>query len=181
MTVFISGGAKNGKSDYAQDLAVRLAAGGKHYYVATMIPSDGEDRERIRKHLKSREGMGFETIEWGKNILSCLRNADPGGTFLLDSATALLMNELFPDPVNCEMDGTAGERCADELAIFARSVGNAVIVSDAIYADAARYDEVTEVYRKSLAHIDRTLAQVCDTVVEFVAGYPILHKGVLPL
>ena len=35
MTFFISGGAKNGKSTLAQDLAVSLAAGGCHYYVAT--------------------------------------------------------------------------------------------------------------------------------------------------
>ena len=31
MTVFISGGAKNGKSTLAQNLAVALAKGGKHY------------------------------------------------------------------------------------------------------------------------------------------------------
>ena len=63
MIVFITGGAKNGKSSYAQELAVRLAAGGKHYYIATMIPVDEEDRERIRRHIADREGMGFETVE----------------------------------------------------------------------------------------------------------------------
>ena len=31
MIVFISGGAKNGKSSLAQELALRLARGGKHY------------------------------------------------------------------------------------------------------------------------------------------------------
>ena len=40
MIVFITGGAKNGKSSYAQNLAVKLASGGKHYYLATMIPCD---------------------------------------------------------------------------------------------------------------------------------------------
>ena len=38
MTIFLSGGAKCGKSHYAQDLAVRLSDGEKRYYVATMIP-----------------------------------------------------------------------------------------------------------------------------------------------
>lgn len=61
MRVFLSGGAKNGKSGYAQHLAVQLAQGGKHYYVATMIPVDEEDRERIRHHIADRAGMGFET------------------------------------------------------------------------------------------------------------------------
>ena len=181
MTVFISGGAKNGKSDFAQELAVRLADGGKHYYVATMIPCDEEDFGRICRHLASREGMGFETIECGKDILSCLDVADSGGTFLLDSTTALLMNELFPDPASCEMDVEAGYRCGDDLVSFVKSVRHGVIVSDDIFSDAARYDGVTETYRKCLAYIDRKLAQACDTVIEFSAGNVIVHKGEVPV
>jgi len=181
MNVLISGGAKNGKSSYAQDLAVALSKGGKHYYVATMIPADDEDRERIRLHLLDREGMGFETIECGRNILNCLDVADPGGTFLLDSATALLLNELFPDPMSAEMDVDAAYRCAEELVEFSGKVSNAVIVSDYIYSDAARYDEVTETYRRCLARIDGLLAKKCDVVIEFSCGNVIVHKGVLEL
>ena len=47
MILFLSGGSKSGKSSLAQDLAVTLSRGGKHYYVATMIPVDGEDHKRI--------------------------------------------------------------------------------------------------------------------------------------
>lgn len=180
MIVFITGGAKNGKSSLAQELAVTLAGGGIHYYIATMIPSDEEDRERIRKHVADRDGMGFETVECGRNILSCLNQVDSKGTFLLDSATALLMNELFPNPTSCEMDVEAANRCADDLTQFAQSVANIVIVSDYIYSDAARYDPVTEVYRSSLAQIDRKLARVSDTVLEVVAGNIIVYKGALP-
>ena len=74
MTIFVSGGAKSGKSSLAQDLTVALSNGGTHYYVATMIPVDDEDRERIRLHLLDRAGMGFETMECGRNILSCLHS-----------------------------------------------------------------------------------------------------------
>ena len=177
MTVFISGGAKSGKSGLAQDLAVRLADGGAHYYVATMIPVDEEDRDRIRRHVADRDGLGFQTVECGRDILSCLDRVDCNGSFLLDSATALLMNEMFHDGT---VDEQAGERCARELAVFVQSVKNAVIVSDGIYCDAARYDEVTELYRKGLAHVDRTLARVCDTVIEMAAGQQIIYKGGLP-
>ncbi len=179
MTYFLSGGAKNGKSTLAQNLAVSLAQGGKHYYIATMIPVDDEDRERIRRHVADREGLGFETIECGRHILSCLETADPDGTFLLDSVTALLMNELFPAEKNYEMDIQAAARCVGELTAFVRTVRNAVIVSDYLYSDAIRYDKSTEVYRRCLADIDRALAGVCDTVVEVSAGQVILHKGEL--
>ena len=68
MKAFISGGAKNGKTTLGQDLAVYLAAGEKHYYVATMISADAEDDERIRRHIADRAGLDFETIECPRHI-----------------------------------------------------------------------------------------------------------------
>lgn len=179
MTYFISGGAKNGKSTLAQDLAVAL--GGKHYYVATMISTGEEDDERIRRHIADRQGLGFETIECFKNILDCLQTADTDAVFLVDSVTALIQNALFPVEKNYEMDLSAAGRCADELVAFAEKVRHVVFVSDYIYSDAQRYDEGTEQYRRALADIDRRLAAVCQTVVEVSAGQYILHKGALPL
>ena len=93
MSTYISGGCKNGKSFYAQRVA--MTGGTPLYYVATMIPRDGEDLARIRRHRDERAGWDFETLECGRDILSCLDSADPKGSFLLDSVTALLSNEMF--------------------------------------------------------------------------------------
>jgi len=181
MKVFISGGCKNGKSTLGQDIAKALQGEGRLYYVATMIPGDDEDRERIRKHLENRAGMGFETLEVGRDLCSCLEIADPEGSFLVDSVTALLLNEMFPDSHSGLARENAGEYCAEELRRFASRVKNAVFVSDYIYSDAARYDEFTEYYRRGLALCDRTLAGLCDTVAELCAANVIIHKGGLPL
>ena len=54
MSVFISGGCKNGKSFYAQRIA--KAGGAPLYYIATMIPHDEEDLARIRRHRDERAG-----------------------------------------------------------------------------------------------------------------------------
>ncbi|MBQ3276386.1 MAG: bifunctional adenosylcobinamide kinase/adenosylcobinamide-phosphate guanylyltransferase [Oscillospiraceae bacterium] len=179
MTVFISGGCKNGKSTLAERTAKALAGDGPLYYIATMIPHDEEDEERIRRHVAARAGMGFITLEQGRDILQCLSRAREGGAFLMDSVTALLSNEMFrPGGV---MDWNAGERVADDLLRFARSCGNAVFVSDFIYSDAGRYDEYTEAYRRGLALCDKTLARACDTVVEVCSSNFILHKGELPV
>lgn len=177
MTIFISGGAKNGKSTLAQDLTVALSKGGKHYYVVTMISSGAEDDDRIRRHIADREGMGFETVECFRNIMDCLKIADKDGVFLVDSVTALIQNSLFPVEKNYEIDLNAANRCAEELVEFARTVRHAVFVSDYIYSDAERFSESTEMYRKCLADIDRRLAAVCDTVIEVSAGQFIIHKG----
>ena len=177
MTYFLSGGAKCGKSSLAQDLTVALSKGGKHYYVATLIPSGSEDDDRIKKHLADRDGMDFETVECFRNILDCLQTADKDGVFLVDSVTSLIQNALFPVEKNYEMDIEAANRCADELVKFAHTVRHAVFVSDYIYSDAEAFSESTEAYRKCLADIDRRLAKVCDTVIEVSAGQFIIHKG----
>ena len=179
MTVFISGGCKNGKSTLAERAAKALAGDGPLYYIATMIPHDEEDEARIRRHVAERDGLGFTTLEQGRDILELLPYAKKGGAFLLDSVTALLSNEMFrPGGV---MDWKAGERVAEELSEFARSCGSAVFVSDFLYSDAGRYDEYTEAYRRGLALCDKTLAKVCGTVVEVCASNYILHKGELPV
>lgn len=179
MTVFISGGAKCGKSSLAQEITVALAKGGKRYYVATLIPGDAEDDERIRRHLADREGMGFETVECFRNVMECLETADTSGAFLVDSVTSLIQNSLFPVEKNYEMDLNAADRCADALVEFAKTVHHAVFVSDYIYSDAEAFSESTEMYRRCLANIDRCLARVSDTVIEVSAGRSVIHKGEL--
>jgi len=176
MSTYISGGCKNGKSYYAQKVA--KAAGSPLYYVATMIPRDEEDQARIRRHREERAGWGFETLECGRDILACLEGADVRGSFLLDSVTALLSNEMF---TAAGMDEAAPARIADALEAFVRRAPNTVLVSDFIFSDAMLYDEWTEAYRRGLASIDRRLAAACDNVIEVVAGQFIVHKGVLPV
>ena len=176
MRTYISGGCKNGKSFYAQRVA--RAGGRPLYYIATMIPGDDEDLARIRRHRDERAGWGFETLECGRDILSCLDGADPGGSFLLDSVTALLSNEMFP-PGGVDTD--APQRVAAALEAFIAHAPNTVLVSDYIFSDALLYDDLTEAYRRGLAHIDRRLAARCDNVIEVVGGQFIVHKGALPV
>lgn len=181
MTLFLSGGAKSGKSSLAQELAVKLAGDGKRYYVATLIPSGKEDQERIRLHLEDRDGMGFETVECFCDAMDCLAIADADATFLVDSVTSLLQNALFPVEKGYTMDLTGAQRCGESLLRFADCVRNAVFVSDNIYCDASFYSETTESYRRCLASIDRQLAARCDAVIEVVSGQPIFHKGEMEL
>lgn len=176
MSTYISGGCKNGKSYYAQKVA--QAAGSPMYYVATMIPRDEEDLARIRRHRDERAGWGFETLECGRDILACLDGADVRGSFLLDSVTALLSNEMFsPDGIDLD----APDRIAAALVEFVRRAPNTVLVSDFIFSDAMLYDEWTEAYRRGLAAIDRRVAAVCDNMIEVASGQFIVHKGALPV
>ncbi len=181
MTIFISGGCKNGKSSIAEECCQALAKDGPLYYIATMIPYDDEDRERIKRHVTSRAGKNFITLEQPKDLLECLKNSDPeNGTYLLDSVTALLVNDIY-SPENPEADPKAAERTSKALKKFTKSVKNAVFVSDYIYSEGGEYSKYTEEYMKALALCDKTLAKACDAVAEVSGALITLHKGELPL
>ncbi len=177
MIIYVSGGCKNGKSSHAEDWAIRLSGGKPLYYIATMIPHDDEDRARIRRHIESRAGKNFITIERGRDIAGVIPELDTGGTYLMDSITALLGNEMFHDGI---IDADAAERTVRDLKALAGSVANIVFVSDFIYADQGLYDEFTDGYLQGLAHIDRSMAEIADCVVEIVLAQPIIYKGSLP-
>jgi adenosylcobinamide kinase/adenosylcobinamide-phosphate guanylyltransferase len=175
MRIFISGGCKNGKSTYAQKLALRnRKMGAPLYYVATMEPSDEEDRLRVRRHQDERRGMNFITVEQARQIEKILSRCEPNGSFLLDSLTALLANEMFTDSEN--YSAAAVRRGLAEILC---AINDIVIVSDFIYADVALFDTRTEVYRRTLADLDRMCAAHCDVVLEAVSGSFVSYKGAL--
>jgi len=146
------------------------------YYIATMIAADHEDDERIIRHREEREGWGFTTIEHPRDIEKILHGCNPDGSFLLDSLTALLANEMFLP--GGEINRAAGEKIADGLLSVMNELRHIVIVSDYIYCDAISYDPLTELYRKSLAALDRLAAQHCDVVLEVAHAQTVIHKSI---
>ena len=176
MRIFISGGCKNGKSYHAQRLAkMQQREGLPLYYIATMNPVDGEDRERILRHQKEREGWGFTTVEQPANIQDIYHKCDPKGSFLLDSTTALLAEEMFAK--NGKKDCAAAEKVTGDLTALLEKCKDIVLVSDYIYSDAILYDPLTEEYRKSLAKVDCAVAKLCDVVLEVSYTNVTVHKG----
>lgn len=179
MIIFISGGAKNGKSLKAQELAKQLAEekNSKLFYIATMIPYDAEDQKRILRHKQEREGWGFTTVECSRDIGSLAENVR-GGCCLLDSVTALLANEMFGE--NGKFDPHASQRVTAGLQQLLTTVKHAVIVSDAIGVDTTRRDGYTDAYCRGLAHTERAICRMADVVLEACAGNFTVHKGELP-
>ena len=178
MKLYISGGAKNGKSFYAQKRAKEQAdiTGLPLYYIATMIPHDEEDEKRIARHIREREGWGFETIEKPLGLSELLAseehsnadclNIDCTGVFLIDSVTAILSNAMFPvdtapynsGDVSFGFDEMAAEKVAEDLLLFLEKVENAILVSDYIYADPIN----ERAYNSSAANYTESAASDSD-------------------
>ncbi|MBO4236099.1 MAG: bifunctional adenosylcobinamide kinase/adenosylcobinamide-phosphate guanylyltransferase [Firmicutes bacterium] len=208
MKIYVSGGAKNGKSTLAQNLAVLCSkyedmaissigvpddVGPRAqelplYYVATMIPTDEEDRIRIMRHREDRSGLGFKTVERPKDLSRIVTpdgghncgygdsNCDPHGVYLIDSVTALLSNVMFPP--HEDFNPHAAEEVKKDLAAFLSKVDHAIFVSDYIYADAGKKtdaEDYTDTYMRGLAYIDRSIAKLCDELIEVSSGIAIHH------
>ena len=175
-SIYITGGAKNGKSSLGQRAACDVARreGLSLYYVATMIAVDDEDRARIARHRADRQGLGFTTLEQGRDLAGL---AEKSGFYLVDSVTALLANLMFPPD---GFDPAAPEKAAADLLAFLDRAGGAVLISDYIGGDGGDYDDWSRQYMAGLAALDRTLAARCDAVAELCAGIPIVYKGKLP-
>lgn len=185
MNILISGGCKNGKSSYAQNLAVKLAEKTPEIpenkaanppsliYFATMIPHDSEDDERIQKHREDRKNLGFSTVECGKSISEAAKKLEPGSVVLFDSLTALVANEMFDgrtdfDSLETE-EVTILQKLQDELKILMEQVSSVIFVTDTIFNDGKIYDKTTELYRKILAKTEQFVAKNCDRVVEMTS------------
>ena len=137
-----------------------------HVKISPEFAGDGAHHANLREAVFSVEAQRAFVFggDDGDDVL------DPPGT-----GNALQLG-IQPLP-----DAAAPERVADELEEFVRRTGSAVLVSDYLYGDAARFDEWTENYRRGLALIDRRLAACCENVLEVSTGQVICHKGVRPL
>jgi adenosylcobinamide kinase/adenosylcobinamide-phosphate guanylyltransferase len=91
--IFITGGARSGKSAYAENLAIRQ--GGPLAYIATAQALDSEMAERVRRHQK-RRGDIWETIEEPVHLCQALARCDGRyRAILIDCITLWLTNLLM--------------------------------------------------------------------------------------
>lgn len=175
MIVYVSGGCKNGKSSIAEKISYSLKEDNNpFYYIATMCPCDNEDIKRIEKHKKDRQHLFFETIEIQRNIKNLENICDLRGTFLIDSVTALLANEMF---INESIINNAYEKVTEDLLYIISKMKNVVLVSDYIFSDSILYDNITNQYKKGLAFIDKNCAKKSDILIEVCYNNIIIHKG----
>ena len=191
MIVLVVGGAKSGKSMFAQNLSKSLNESlknpisgqldgeierevGKVYYVATMNPYDLEDLKRIENHLREREGYGFNTIEETLNMSKVSSLIKEEDTVLIDSITSLVTNYMFRGK---EFYKDVSDDILSGILEIINNSKNVVIVSDYLFSDSIQYDCYTENFRKEIGVVNRKLAKIADTVVECSYGNIIYHKG----
>ena len=189
--ILVTGGARSGKSGYAETLAATKTAGDSNVlYIATAQITDEEMEDRICKHRAQRpenwitweRHRGFAEIALTDNPFQ----SDDYETILLDDLGNLLMGVLFdeiPDADTCEL--SEFDRIEDivveeveALVSFARSSGKRLIfVTNEIGLGLVPAYRLSRYYRDILGRANKLAAELADRVVFLVSGIPLELKG----
>lgn len=172
MTALVTGGSGSGKSETAERIVSAL--GGEKFYIATMPILSAEDEKKAERHRKMRAGRGFATLE---RPLYLNPLPPDGATVLLECLSTHTANIMFCGE-GCGED--AAERVWRSIAPLLDRRGHTVLVTAEAGGDGVRYGAETAEYLRTLAEVNRRVAEAADTVVECVCGIPIILKGAIP-
>lgn len=175
--ILVLGGARGGKSRFAQELAARTSA--RVLFVATAEGLDDEMRTRIEEHKRQRP-PGWRTIEVPRGIAEHIReNLGDAGVVLVDCLTLLVSNLLT--------SGDAGDADACEAVVVGEierlmSVVDAtdavfIIISNEVGMGLVPDNPLGRVYRDLLGKVNQLVASRADEVYLMVSGVPLKVKG----
>lgn len=177
-STLIIGGARSGKSRFAQELA--LKSGGAVLFVATAEAGDEEMKQRIEEHRKARPPT-WETIEATTQVgRQIVQNIGQAQTVIIDCIT-LLINNIFQQhdkDTNTAIIEKEVMAEIDELVnCIDRVDASFIIVTNEVGLGLVPADRVSRLYRDLLGKANQVLAQRVDEVYMMVAGIPVTIKS----
>lgn len=185
MLVLVTGGARSGKSRYAESILRELE--GDKLYIATAIPFDDEMKERIKKHQSVRPD-DWTTYEGYTNLDQVIQEKGANSSaILLDCVTLWITNLLFDLLGDQEMDSfSQGE--IDEIErhiqeVFERFVeeahkiqGTVVLVTNEIGLGIVPESKLSRVFRDLQGRMNQLLGKAADRVILVICGCPLQIK-----
>ena len=172
--IFILGGARSGKSHFAQELAGKL--GHKVIFIATGEPQDEEMQARIDQHKKARP-KSWRTLEIGTNIGPQLEEISGAEVVIIDCLTLLISNLLGDNPDYLKAERKALAEIDELVAGMDKLDACFIIVSNEVGLGLVPETRLGRVYRDILGKAHQLIAQRADEVYFMVAGIPLEVKG----
>ncbi|MEW9805116.1 bifunctional adenosylcobinamide kinase/adenosylcobinamide-phosphate guanylyltransferase [Mesorhizobium sp. ZMM04-5] len=163
---FLLGGARSGKSSYAEKLATAFPA--PWTYIATAQVHDDEMAERIALH-RARRGEGWLTVEAPLELAGALRAAPEGGTVLVDCLTLWLSNQMLA--------GNDVDAHSSELeAVLSAPRGPWFVVSNEVGLGIVPDNALGRRFRDAQGRLNQRVAAAANHVLFMVAGLPMQVK-----
>ena len=166
-TVFVLGGARSGKSAFAEGLARQ--SGLERHYVATARAFDDEMRARIARHKKDRGG-DWATQDCPLSLTETLRAMlSPKRVVLVDCLTLWLSNLMLAEQ---DWQGEAEALAA----ILPEQRAPVVFVTNEVGAGIVPENALARAFRDAAGLVNQTIAAASDELWLSVAGYPLKVK-----
>jgi len=183
--ILVLGGARSGKSRFAQKLASDL--GQRVLYVAPLVPRDEEMRRRVELHRKSRPSA-WRTLEAPTGVAKALKEhiAD-AEVVLLDCLTLLVANTMSPGHDRTELEEIDYEAVEREmttelealLGCIEGSSTNLIIVSNEVGSGLVPPYPSGRAFRDLLGEANQFIAEHVDKVYMMIAGLPLELKTLI--
>ena len=177
----VFGGARSGKSAYAEMLAAR--SGKNVIYVATAQAGDDEMAARITHH-RARRNPSWRTIEEPLALGDAIaRWSEPGRVILVDCLTVWLSNLLFSEAREFPEIGDIAppeaflrerQRFLDALE---QTPADIILVSNEVGMGIVPQGAVSRWFVDEAGRLNQAVAARCERVVFVAAGLPLVLKG----
>ncbi len=167
---FITGGARSGKSAFAEKLAAGI--GGKRAFIATAQALDPEMAARIRHHQK-RRGAAWDTYEEPLAIAELLIKLN--GRYqivLLDCLTLWLSNVM----AHTDGDDLISSRTDTLVAALKNFGGSCIIVSNEVGLGIVPENPLARRFRDFAGILNQKIAQMADEAYFTASGIPVKIK-----
>ena len=175
--LFVTGGARSGKSTFAEHLARQ--SGAPVVYLATMEAGDEELLDRIQRH-RSRRPSAWTTIEEPLALADALSRAAPDACVLIDCLSLWVTNRLMQlgtdEPTLDAVEALEGDLDGEVDAIIeaARSrTGETIFVTNEVGAGLVPPYPLGRVYRDILGRVNQRVSRAADRAWLLVSGRPL--------
>lgn len=165
--ILITGGARSGKSTYAERLALALSS--HPVYMATARIWDEDFRERVRLH-QERRGPEWTNIEEEKQLS---RHNIEGHVVLVDCLTLWCTNFFFD--LDSDINRTL-EAIRQEFDAFTQQEATFIFVTNEIGMGGTSDNELQRKFTDLLGWVNQYVASRADEVILMVSGIPLCIK-----
>lgn len=178
--LFVTGGARSGKSRFAERLALDAAT--PVTYLATLEPLDEEMEHRVARHRADRPG-GWTTIEEPRHLEAALAAIAPADTVVLDCLSLWVSNrllELGEEPSVAaieELESTLDAELEALLMLAQQRDGRLILVTNEVGSSVVPPTALGRAYRDLLGRVNQRAAGRAARAWLLVAGRPLELAG----
>ena len=173
--IFVTGGAKSGKSKFAEEMLLKLNNGNqKNIYLATSLVFDEETKEKVRLHKKRRKNDWF-TVETYKNFKNKLYNFFENNdkiknNLLVDCLTNMITNIIFENQ-NIDWNNFERKLYIQTLKKLNKNeFENVIIVSNELGMGLVPSYPLGRYFREIAGKMNQIVAEKADEVYFVVSG-----------